>query len=85
MPRLHVNIDHVATLRQARQETFPDPVAWALEVLGLDPEGDVPDTTDLRKRFRSELRNAHPDVSGEAHDAADRIAELTEARRILLA
>ncbi|MBL8860481.1 MAG: pyridoxine 5'-phosphate synthase [Planctomycetes bacterium] len=30
MPRLHVNIDHVATLRQARRESFPDPVAWAL-------------------------------------------------------
>ena len=28
--RLGVNIDHVATLRQARRETFPDPVAWAL-------------------------------------------------------
>ena len=30
MPRLHVNIDHVATLRQARRETFPDPLEWAL-------------------------------------------------------
>ncbi len=30
MPKLHVNIDHVATLREARRETFPDPVAWAL-------------------------------------------------------
>lgn len=30
MPRLHVNIDHVATLRQARRESFPDPIAWAL-------------------------------------------------------
>lgn len=29
MPRLHVNIDHVATLRQARRESFPDPIAWA--------------------------------------------------------
>ncbi|MFT5050281.1 MAG: pyridoxine 5-phosphate synthase [Chlamydiales bacterium] len=29
-PRLHVNIDHVATLRQARMEAFPDPVEWAL-------------------------------------------------------
>lgn len=29
-PRLHVNIDHVATLRQARREAFPDPVEWAL-------------------------------------------------------
>ena len=30
MPRLHVNIDHVATLREARRELFPDPIAWAL-------------------------------------------------------
>ncbi len=30
MPRLHVNIDHIATLRQARREPFPDPVEWAL-------------------------------------------------------
>lgn len=30
MPRLHVNVDHVATLRQARRERFPDPVEWAL-------------------------------------------------------
>lgn len=29
-PRLHVNVDHVATLRQARRGRFPDPVAWAL-------------------------------------------------------
>ncbi|MEM9800240.1 MAG: pyridoxine 5'-phosphate synthase [Planctomycetota bacterium] len=27
--RLHVNVDHVATLRQARREAFPDLVAWA--------------------------------------------------------
>ena len=26
MPKLGVNIDHIATLRQARRETFPDPV-----------------------------------------------------------
>lgn len=31
MPHLHVNVDHVATLRQARREAFPDPIAWALE------------------------------------------------------
>lgn len=30
MPRLHVNIDHVATLRQARRERNPDPVAAAV-------------------------------------------------------
>lgn len=30
MPRLHVNVDHVATLREARRGSSPDPVAWAL-------------------------------------------------------
>lgn len=65
--------------------TQGDPVAWALEVLGLDPGGDVPDQDLLRKTFRTELRAAHPDVAGGADDAAERIAELTEARRILLA
>jgi pyridoxine 5-phosphate synthase len=29
LPRLHVNVDHVATIRQARREAFPDPVEWA--------------------------------------------------------
>jgi pyridoxine 5-phosphate synthase len=29
-PRLHVNVDHVATVRQARRITSPDPVEWAL-------------------------------------------------------
>lgn len=36
--RLHVNIDHVATVRQARRESTPDPIAWALacEAAGAD-------------------------------------------------
>lgn len=36
--RLLINIDHVATLRNARRETFPDPVAAAMacEVAGAD-------------------------------------------------
>ncbi len=38
MPNLSVNIDHVATLRQARHESFPDPVqaATAVELGGAD-------------------------------------------------
>jgi len=38
MPSLSVNIDHVATLRQARRESFPDPVqaAAAAELGGAD-------------------------------------------------
>jgi pyridoxine 5-phosphate synthase len=30
MVRLHVNVDHVATVRQARRGASPDPVAWAV-------------------------------------------------------
>lgn len=59
-----------------------DPVLWALGVLGLAPEANHPD--EVQARFRSLLREAHPDHGGDAGDAADRITELTEARRILL-
>jgi hypothetical protein len=63
-----------------------DPVAWAMEVLGID--GDPADGTNKRvvqRKFRSLLREAHPDHGGESAGAASRIADLTEARRILLA
>ena len=64
-------------------------MSWALGVLGLDssaaqrrrpprPQGDV------QRRFREQLMAAHPDHGGDADGAAQRIAELTEARRILL-
>ena len=38
MPRLGVNVDHVATLRQARRVDYPDPVEAALlaEQAGAD-------------------------------------------------
>jgi pyridoxine 5-phosphate synthase len=49
MPRLHVNIDHVATLRQARRELFPDPVAWALRAERAGAQGI---TCHLRKDRR---------------------------------
>jgi pyridoxine 5-phosphate synthase len=37
-PKLHVNVDHVATLREARKITEPDPILWALaaEAAGAD-------------------------------------------------
>lgn len=60
-----------------------DPVSWALEVLELE---DASDRAGVQKQFRRLLRTAHPDTaSTEAEDqAAQRIAELSEARRILL-
>lgn len=39
--RLGVNIDHIATLREARRETFPDPVAAAEEAIAGGADGIV--------------------------------------------
>lgn len=47
--RLHVNVDHVATIRQARREAFPDPVAWAARCEAAGAHGI---TCHLRKDRR---------------------------------
>ncbi len=57
---------------------------WAMEVLGYGPT-DHPDRDDVQRRFRRRLRLAHPDHGGEVDTAADRIDDLGEARRTLLA
>ena len=62
-----------------------DPVGWALEVLGFDREVEMPAQAAVRRGFRDALRAAHPDLGAAEAEAADRIAELSEARRILLA
>jgi len=49
MPRLHVNVDHVATVRQARRGARPDPVEWALLVQRAGAHGI---TCHLRKDRR---------------------------------
>jgi len=49
MPRLHVNVDHVATVRQARRIARPDPVEWALLVERAGAQGI---TAHLRKDRR---------------------------------
>lgn len=59
-----------------------DPIVWALGVLGLGDER--PGRRLVQQRFRELLRQAHPDHGGETDHAALRIAELDEARRILL-
>ena len=68
--------------RPARAVT--DPVGWALETLGLDRETEMPAEAEVRRGFREALRAAHPDLGAAETEAADRIAELSEARRILL-
>ena len=44
----------------------------------------MPHRIDVQRQFRDLLRDAHPDHGGDIDDAAQRIADLTEARRILL-
>ncbi len=66
-----------------RSTAFADPRLWALDVLGLVAAQD-PGSKDIQRRFRTLLREAHPDHGGGSTDAAERIADLAEARRILL-
>ena len=61
---------------------FADPGLWALGVLGFDA-GSTPPRTEVQRRFRALLRDAHPDHGAAREGAADRIADLAEARRIL--
>jgi hypothetical protein len=61
----------------------PSERRWAMEVLGLRG-GMRLDRDDISRRFRRLLRDAHPDHGGERAEAAERIAELTEARDMLI-
>jgi hypothetical protein len=84
-------IAHLSGLDRTRTwsaRAFHDPVQWAIGVLGLAGAGSevvrVPTKAAVQRQFREMLRAAHPDHGGAHEDAADRIADLTEARRILL-
>ncbi len=68
-----------------------NPTAWALDQLGFTrPDeapslraGIAPDQRDVQRRYREMLREVHPDHGAATEGAAQRIAELGEARRIL--
>lgn len=62
----------------------PSERRWAMEVLGIGSDAHL-DRTQVQRRFRRLLRQAHPDQGADARGAAERIAELTEARELLLA
>ncbi len=66
-----------------RRKGVPNDERWALKLLGFDP-GTEPARGEIQKKFRSLLRDAHPDHGGEIDGAGQRIQDLTEARRILL-
>jgi hypothetical protein len=56
---------------------------WAMEVLGLHAEMPVA-RDDVQARFRRLVRLAHPDHGAATDRAAERLAELREARAVLL-
>ena len=96
MPRLHVNIDHVATLRQARREAFPDPIRWALAAEAAGAQGITchlrrdrrhiqdQDVAELRKRITTLLNlecSLDPEMVGIALESgADAFCLVPENR-----
>jgi pyridoxine 5-phosphate synthase len=52
--RLHVNIDHVATLRNARGTSYPDPVRAAEECLAAGADGITAHLREDRRHIRDD-------------------------------
>jgi pyridoxine 5-phosphate synthase len=52
--RLHVNVDHVATLRNARGTSYPDPVRAAEECLAAGADGITAHLREDRRHIRDE-------------------------------
>ena len=61
----------------------PPTARWALQILGFGPDTE-PEPEAVRRRFRSLIREVHPDHGAETDGAGQRVVELTQARRILL-
>jgi hypothetical protein len=61
-----------------------DPRVWALDLLGFPMGTAKVSKKDVMARFRSRLREAHPDHGGDGAAAGVAIERLGEARRILL-
>ncbi|MDE2996708.1 MAG: pyridoxine 5'-phosphate synthase [Bacteroidota bacterium] len=60
MTKLLINIDHVATLRNARQESFPDPLGAARDCLAGGADGIVFHLREDRRHIRDrDVRRLH--------------------------
>lgn len=82
-PAMVAHLSGAAGARSWSAGAFADPEQWALETLGFATRA-APERDEVQRRFRRLLRAAHPDHGGQSEQAADRISELSEARRILL-
>jgi hypothetical protein len=81
---LVAHLSGLATHQEWSRSAYQDPIGWAVGVLQL-ATGERPSRTAVQRRFRELVRVAHPDHGGDREGAAHRLAELAEARRILLA
>lgn len=61
-----------------------DPRLWALDALGFPSDTGTVTKKAVMARFRTRLREAHPDHGGDDDEASAAIERLGEARRILL-
>jgi hypothetical protein len=68
----------------SRWRALPTDVRWALKLLGFGPN-DHPDKSLIQTRFRDAVWESHPDRGGDPDLASQRMTELTQARRLLLA
>jgi hypothetical protein len=68
----------------SRWRALPTDHRWALKLLGFGPN-DTPTREMIQTAFRDAVSRAHPDRGGETDDAGQRMVELTQARRLLLA
>jgi hypothetical protein len=87
--RLYAHLSGLDGGQEWSADVYEDPVRWALQTLGMQGASNgaaaaMPDRKLVQRRFRDALRAAHPDHGGATDDAAKRINDLTEARRILL-
>ena len=83
-PGLVTLLTHLTDVPPTWWRRFSTDERWALEILGFGPDEDQPGRDEVLARFRSLLRESHPDHGAEHAGAGLRILELTEARRILL-
>ncbi|MGK2929966.1 MAG: hypothetical protein ACSLFO_10370 [Acidimicrobiales bacterium] len=85
---LYAHLSGLGSGRDWSADAYEDPVQWALQILGITAtsNGSVhpPERKAIQRRFRDLLRDAHPDHGATTDGAAQRINDLTEARRILL-
>lgn len=76
-------VNHLAGSKSSTLRSLADPRAWALEILGFPAGTGRPSNREVAKRFRSRLREVHPDHGGDETLASSLIGDLSEARRIL--